>query len=75
MKLTPTSAALAAGLALCAQSATAEGKLNVYNFGLYTPPDLLEKFSQEYDVEVTLTDFVANEEAIARIQAAVTAWT
>lgn len=69
MKRTHTGTALAAGLTLLAQSATAEGNLNVYNFGLYTPPELLEKFSQEYDVEVTLTDFVANEEAIARIQA------
>lgn len=69
MKPIPTCIALATGLALCTQTATAEGNLNVYNFGLYTPPDLLEKFSQEFDVEVTLTDFVANEEAIARIQA------
>ncbi|WP_281953663.1 extracellular solute-binding protein [Pseudophaeobacter arcticus] len=69
MKRTTTSTALAAGLALLAQSATAEGNLNLYNFGLYTPPELLEKFSKEYDVEVTLTDFVANEEAIARVQA------
>lgn len=69
MKLIPTRAALAAGLAMLAQSATAEGNLNLYNFGLYTPPDLLEKFSEEFDVEVTLTDFGANEEAIARIQA------
>ncbi len=69
MKLDPTRTAFAAGLALFAQAATAEGSLNIYNFGLYTPPDLLEKFSEEFDVEVTLTDFVANEEAIARIQA------
>ncbi len=69
MKLNSTRTAFAAGLALFAQAATAEGSLNIYNFGLYTPPDLLEKFSEEFDVEVTLTDFVANEEAIARIQA------
>ncbi|WP_121632272.1 extracellular solute-binding protein [Tropicibacter alexandrii] len=69
MKLDPTRTAIAASLTLFAQSAMAEGNLNIYNFGLYTPPELLEKFSEEYDVEVTLTDFVANEEAIARIQA------
>lgn len=37
MKRTHTGTALAAGLTLLAQSATAEGNLNVYNFGLYTP--------------------------------------
>ena len=69
MKLSPSRTALLAGLALLAQPAFAEGKLNIYNFGLYTPPELLEKFAETYDVEVSLTDFAANEEAIARIQA------
>ena len=64
-----TLAVLAASAALLAMPAHAEGKLNIYNFGLYTPPELLEKFSKTHGVEVTLTEFVANEEAIARIQA------
>ncbi len=59
----------AAVAALMAQGALAEGQLNIYNFGLYTPPELLERFSEAYDVEVSLTEFAANEEAIARIQA------
>ncbi len=62
-------AVLAATTAALALPAYAEGQLNIYNFGLYTPPDLLERFSETYGVEVTLTEFVANEEAIARIQA------
>ena len=45
MKRIPARTALATGLALFAQSAVAEGALNLYNFGLYTPPELLEKFS------------------------------
>lgn len=57
-----------ASLCLLAPPAHAEGQLNIYNFGLYTPPELIEAFSAKYDVEVTLTEFVANEEAIARIQ-------
>lgn len=57
-----------ASLCLLALPAHAEGQLNIYNFGLYTPPELIEAFSAKYDVEVTLTEFVANEEAIARIQ-------
>ena len=59
-------AAATLGLALPAH---AEGQLNIYNFGLYTPPELLERFEQTYGVEVTLTEFAANEEAIARIRA------
>jgi spermidine/putrescine transport system substrate-binding protein len=38
--LTLTTALVAAS----ALPALAEGKLNIYNFGLYTPPDLIEKF-------------------------------
>ena len=49
--------------------AMADGQLNIYNFGLYTPPALLERFTQTYGVEVTLSEFAANEEAIARIPA------
>ncbi len=69
MKINKLLAASAAGAALLSTGAAAEGSLNLYNFGLYTPPELLEKFSEAYDVEVSLTEFVANEEAIARIQA------
>jgi spermidine/putrescine transport system substrate-binding protein len=49
--------------------AGAEGTLNIYNFGLYTPPDLIERFAQTYDVEVTLTEYDSNETAIAKIEA------
>lgn len=65
MKLTISLLATAASL--LGHAATAEGALNLYNFGLYTPPELLEKFGETYDVDVTLTDFASMEEAIARI--------
>jgi spermidine/putrescine transport system substrate-binding protein len=42
-------------VAASALPAWAEGTLNVYNFGLYTPPELIEKFEKTYDVKVTLT--------------------
>ncbi len=65
-----TRTAILAALSAClALPAHAEGRLNIFNFGLYTPPELLEQFSAETGVEVTLTEFAANEEAIARIQA------
>ncbi|NIZ12630.1 extracellular solute-binding protein [Phaeobacter sp. HF9A] len=56
-------------IAVSALPALAEGTLNIYNFGLYTPPDLIEKFEKTYDVDVTLTEYDSNETAIAKIDA------
>jgi spermidine/putrescine transport system substrate-binding protein len=56
-------------LATAALPAFAEGVLNIYNFGLYTPPDLIEKFEKTYDVKVTLTEYDSNETAMAKIEA------
>lgn len=56
-------------LAVTALPAFAEGVLNIYNFGLYTPPDLIEKFEKTYDVKVTLTEYDSNETAMAKIEA------
>ena len=59
MKL--TTPLLATAASLLGQAGFAEGALNLYNFGLYTPPELLEKFGETYDVDVTLTDFASME--------------
>lgn len=59
----------AAALTATALSASAEGTLNIYNFGLYTPPELIEKFAETYDVDVTVTEFDTNETALAKIEA------
>jgi|JI7StandDraft_1071085.scaffolds.fasta_scaffold25643_4 spermidine/putrescine transport system substrate-binding protein len=56
-------------LSATALPAFAEGVLNIYNFGLYTPPDLIEKFEKTYDVKVTLTEYDSNETAMAKIEA------
>lgn len=56
-------------LAASALPAVAEGVLNIYNFGLYTPPDLIEKFEKTYGVDVTLTEYDSNETAMAKIEA------
>jgi len=66
-KLT-TSAAVAALLATTA-IASAEGELNIYNWGNYTNPDLIKKFEDEYDVKVTITDYDSNDTALAKVQA------
>jgi spermidine/putrescine transport system substrate-binding protein len=60
---------LTTALVTLASSAFAEGTLNIYNFGLYTPPELIEKFEKTYDVDVTLTEYDSNETAMAKIEA------
>ncbi|WP_407704254.1 extracellular solute-binding protein [Thermohalobaculum xanthum] len=62
-----TATALAALVA--AGPATAAGKLNIFNWGNYTNPELIEKFSKEHDVEVTITDYDSNSTALAKVKA------
>lgn len=50
-------------------AAWAEGELNIYNWGNYTSPEMIEKFEQEYDIDVTLTDYDSNDTALAKIKA------
>ncbi|MFN3971157.1 MAG: extracellular solute-binding protein [Gemmobacter sp.] len=49
--------------------AQAAGELNIFNWGNYTSPELIEKFSKEYDVKVTVTDYDSNDTALAKIEA------
>lgn len=66
-KLT-ASTAIAALLATTAIAA-ADGKLNIYNWGNYTNPDLIDKFEKEYNVDVTITDYDSNDTALAKVKA------
>ena len=54
---------------LLATTAHAEGELNIYNWGNYTNPELIEKFEEETGIEVTLTDYDSNDTALAKIEA------
>ena len=65
---------IAAGLTLTPGSANAAGELNVYNWGDYINPAVLDKFSQEYDVKITLDTYGSNEEMLAKIQAGATGY-
>ena len=49
--------------------AQAEGTLNLYNWGNYTSPELLEKFKAETGITVTVTDYDSNDTALAKIKA------
>ncbi|SNR73216.1 extracellular solute-binding protein [Puniceibacterium sediminis] len=55
--------------ALIAGAAHAEGQLNIYNWGNYTSPEMIEKFEKEFDVKVTITDYDSNDTALAKLKA------
>lgn len=55
-------------LSLAGRTAYADGNLNIFNWGDYTSPELIEKFSKTYNVRVTLTDFDSNDTALAKIR-------
>lgn len=60
-----------AGFAMLATAAPAlaDGVLNIFNWGNYTNPDLITKFTAETGIAVTITDFDSNDTAMAKIQA------
>ena len=49
--------------------ALAAGKLNMYNSGNYTNPELIKKFEAKFDVKVTITDYDSNSTALAKVKA------
>lgn len=63
-----TMAFTAATLMAVAIPAAADGELNIYNWGNYTNPDLIDKFEDETGIDVTLTDYDSNDTALARIR-------
>ncbi|WP_378949098.1 extracellular solute-binding protein [Mesorhizobium sp. ANAO-SY3R2] len=64
------SMSMAVGLALLASTslASAEGALNIYNWGNYISPDMIKKFEAKYDVKVTVTDYDSNDTALAKVR-------
>ena len=47
----------------------ADGELNIYNWGNYTNPELIEKFEAETGIKVTITDYDSNDTALAKVKA------
>ncbi|WZL75075.1 spermidine/putrescine ABC transporter substrate-binding protein [Clostridiaceae bacterium 35-E11] len=64
---------LLVGLVGCGQEEKNEqgyyNKLNVYNWGDYIDPVVLEEFEEEYGIKVNYENFATNEEMLAKIQA------
>lgn len=50
-------------------SASAEGQLNLFNWGNYTSPEMIEKFTAETGITVTITDYDSNTTALAKVEA------
>ncbi len=49
--------------------AQAEGTLNLYNWGNYTSPEMLQKFTEETGIDVVVTDYDSNTTALAKVAA------
>lgn len=58
-----------AGMLLLALPANAGGDLNIFNWGNYTNPKLIEKFEAAHGVKVTLSDYDSNDSMLAKIKA------
>ena len=48
--------------------ASADGVLNLYNWGNYTSPELIAQFTADTGIAVTITDFDSNDTALARVR-------
>ena len=66
MKTLLTSAGL---LALATGAAAQDRQLQLYNWGDYTSPEMIEKFEAETGIDVTITDYDSNDTALAKVQA------
>jgi len=53
----------AAALVLSALPAMAGGELHIYNWGDYTNPKLIDKFTKETGIKVTLDNYDSNDHA------------
>lgn len=74
IKYLKSGVAIAASVMAMTSIASAEGSLNLYNWGEYINPEIIEDFSKEFDVDVTLDTYSTNEEMLARIQAGATGY-
>jgi spermidine/putrescine transport system substrate-binding protein len=68
MRLRLLGAAVVA-LLLAGGAARADGELHIFNWGDYTNPKLIDKFSKQYNVKITLDDYDSNETMLAKVRA------
>ena len=56
-------------IALLLAAPAAARELNLYNWGNYTSPELIEKFEAETGIDVTITEYDSNDTALAKVEA------
>ena len=69
MKRTLSASAVALTLTLLSQNASAEGKLSLYHWFEYIPQEMLDRFSEENDIDVTMDTYDSNEAMLATLKA------
>lgn len=69
MPLSRILAATAAALALTAGASAAQGKLSVYHWFEYMPPELVDKFEAETGIDITIDTYDSNEAMLASLKA------
>jgi spermidine/putrescine transport system substrate-binding protein len=65
---------IALALVLAAGAGHGQETLALYNWGDYINPEVLERFTEETGIEVTLDSYSSNEEMLAKIQAGATGY-
>lgn len=68
MKFTSLIAA-GVGLVLTTGAAMADGELHFFNWGNYTDPKVLEKFTAETGIKITLDGYDSNDSMLAKVKA------
>ena len=69
MKWTAKACVFGLGLMASWSTAFADGELNIYNWGDYTNPKLIEKFEKQYNIKVTMDDYDSNETMLSKVRA------
>ena len=70
----PTHLALTSALVLAPMAGAAQETLSLYNWGDYINPEVLDAFTEETGIAVTLDTYGSNEEMLAKIQAGATGY-
>lgn len=52
----------------------ASGDLYIYNWGEYTPPEMIRKYEKEFDVKVHLDTYDSNETLLAKLKSGATGY-
>ncbi|MCP4982041.1 MAG: extracellular solute-binding protein, partial [Gammaproteobacteria bacterium] len=61
-------AIILAATTVFSSAAMAAGDLNIYNWGEYTPPQMIEKFEKMYDVKVRIDTYDSMETMLAKLK-------